>query len=156
MNNTNRCQGNLPHTSALSTPACTVGARQVGSIDSWCCCWILTLPSASLSRNHNSSDQATFSQSSTVQFCRACAYYCLSDSLNQSGHSHMPHQQGISICRNATQLAPFWVKKRKKPTIIEISEKIFFLLLLHDVNITWALMLLVCICMIVWTDEIIS
>jgi len=49
-------------------PACTVVTRHDGSIFSFCLRQILTLPSERLSRNRDSSDQATFFQSSTVNF----------------------------------------------------------------------------------------
>ena len=60
------CQENLPHTITPLPPTWTVDTMQVGSMDSCCWCQILTLPSVCF-RNWDSSDQATFFQSSTVQ-----------------------------------------------------------------------------------------
>ena len=73
------CQENIPHTiRPPPPPAWTVDTRQDGSMLSCCLCDILTLPSESHSWNRDSSDQATFSQSSIVQFWWACANCSLS------------------------------------------------------------------------------
>ncbi len=67
------CQENIPHTITPPPPAWTVETRQDGSMLSCSLRQILTLPSESRSRNRDSSDQATFFQSSIVQFWWACA-----------------------------------------------------------------------------------
>jgi len=66
------CQENIPHT-ITPPPACTVVTRHDGSMISFCLRQILTLPSERLNRNRDSSDQATFFQSLTVQFWWALA-----------------------------------------------------------------------------------
>ncbi len=53
-------------------PAWTVETRQNGSMFSCSLRQILTLPSECCRRNRDSTDQATFFQSSIVQFCCAC------------------------------------------------------------------------------------
>ncbi len=63
-------QENIPHT--ITPPGWTVETRQDGSILSCSLCQILTLSSECCSRNQDSSDQATFFQSSIVQFWWAC------------------------------------------------------------------------------------
>ncbi len=71
------CQENIPHTITPPPPAWTVEKKQDGSMLS-CSIWqILTLPSECHSRNRDSSDQATFFQSSIVQFWLAslCELY---------------------------------------------------------------------------------
>ncbi len=69
----NVCQEKIPHTIIPTPPAWTVETRQDGSILLCSLCQIPTLPSESRSRNQDSSDQATFFQSSILQFWRACA-----------------------------------------------------------------------------------
>ncbi len=65
------CQENIPHT--ITPPrAWTVETRQDGSMLSCSLCQILTQPSERCSRNRDSSDQATFFQSSIVQFWWPC------------------------------------------------------------------------------------
>jgi len=54
-------QENIPHTITPPPPACTVVTRHDGSMFSSGLHQILTLPSESLNRNRDSSDQATFS-----------------------------------------------------------------------------------------------
>ncbi len=66
------CQENIPHTITPPPAAWTVETRQDGSMLSSSLCHILTLPSEFCSRNRDSSDQATFFQSSIVQFWWAC------------------------------------------------------------------------------------
>ncbi len=65
-------QENIPHIITPKPPAWTVETRQDGSMLSCSLRQILTLPSECRSRNRDSSDQATFFQSSIVQFCWAC------------------------------------------------------------------------------------
>ena len=77
-----RSTGMLVHADAMASrsccrldvgpppPACTVDTRQDGSMDSWCLCQILTLPSAWRNRNWDSSDQAIFF---TLLNCRSGA-----------------------------------------------------------------------------------
>ncbi len=67
-----RGQENIPHTITPPPPAWTVETRQDGSMLSCALCQILTLPSECRSRNQDSSDQATFLQSSFVQFWWSC------------------------------------------------------------------------------------
>ncbi len=67
------CQENIPHTITPPPAAWTIETRQDGSMLSCSLHQILTLPSECCSRNRDSSDQATFFQSSIVQFCWACA-----------------------------------------------------------------------------------
>ncbi len=69
------CQENIPHTITPppSAPAWTVDTRQDGSMLSCFLRQILTLPSEYRSGNRDSSDQATFFQSSIVQLWWACA-----------------------------------------------------------------------------------
>ncbi len=71
------CQENIPHTITPSPPAWTVETRQDGSMLSYTLRQILTLPSECHSRNQDSSDQATFFQSSIVQ----CLWVCVNCSL---------------------------------------------------------------------------
>ncbi len=66
------CQENTPHTITPPPAAWTVETRQDGSMLSCSLRQILTLTSECFSRNRDSSDQATFLQSSIVQFCWAC------------------------------------------------------------------------------------
>ncbi len=63
---TKLCQKNIPHTITPPPPAWTVETRQDGSMLSCSLRQILTLTCRS--RNRDSSDQATFFQSSIVQF----------------------------------------------------------------------------------------
>ncbi len=65
-----------PHITPPPPPAWTVETRQDGSMLSCSLHQILTLPSECRSRNRDSSDQATFFQSSIVQFWWACANCC--------------------------------------------------------------------------------
>ncbi len=65
------CHENISHITP-PPPAWTVETRQDGSMLSCSLRQILTLPSECRSRNRDSSDQATFFQSSIVQFWRAC------------------------------------------------------------------------------------
>ncbi len=68
-------QENIPHT-FTPPPAWTIETRQGGSMLScFILLWhqILTPPSECSRRNHDSSDQPTFFQSSIVQFWWACA-----------------------------------------------------------------------------------
>ncbi len=67
------CQENIPHTITPPPPAWTVETRQDGSMLSCSLRQILTLPSECRSRNRDSSDQATFFQSSIVQSWWTCA-----------------------------------------------------------------------------------
>ena len=76
--NTHRHQINIPHTITPPPPAWTIDTRQDGSMLSCCLRQILTLPSECHSRNRDSSDQATFFQSSIVQFWWARANCSLS------------------------------------------------------------------------------
>ncbi len=62
------CQENIPHTITPPPPAWTIETRQDGSMLSCSLHQILTLSSECWSRNRDSSDQATFFQSSIVQF----------------------------------------------------------------------------------------
>ncbi len=62
------CQENIPCTITPPPPAWTIETRQGGSMLSCSLRQILTLPSECCSRNQDSSDQATFFQSSIVQF----------------------------------------------------------------------------------------
>ncbi len=71
------CQENIPHTITPPPPAWTVETRQDGSMLSCSLLQILTLLSECCSRNRDSSDQATFFQSSIVQFYWACVNCCL-------------------------------------------------------------------------------
>ncbi len=71
------CQENIPHTITPPPAAWTIETRQDGSMLSCSLCQILTLPSECRSRNQDSSDQATFFQSSIVQFWWACVNYIL-------------------------------------------------------------------------------
>ncbi len=71
------CQENIPHTFTPPPPAWTVETRQDGSMLSCSLLQILTLLSECCSRNRDSSDQATFFQSSIVQFYWACVNCCL-------------------------------------------------------------------------------
>ncbi len=66
------CQENIPHTITPPPTAWSVEIRQDGSMLSCSLHQILTLPSECRSRNQDSSDQATFFQSSIVQFWWAC------------------------------------------------------------------------------------
>ncbi len=66
------CQENIPLTITPPPPAWTVETRQDGSMLSCSLCQILTLTSECRSRNRDSSDQATFFQSSIVLFWWAC------------------------------------------------------------------------------------
>ncbi len=66
------CQKYIPHT-ITPPPAWTVETRQDRSMLSCSLRQILTQPSECCSRNKVSSDQATFFQSSIVQFWWACA-----------------------------------------------------------------------------------
>ncbi len=66
------CQENIPHTITPPPAAWTVETRQDGSMLSCSLRQILTLPSEYRSRNRDSSDQATFFQSSIVQFGWTC------------------------------------------------------------------------------------
>ncbi len=70
------CQENIPRT-ITPPPAWTVETRQDGSMLSCSLHQILTLPSECCSRNRDSSDQATFFQSSIIQFWWACANFGL-------------------------------------------------------------------------------
>jgi len=96
------CQENIPHT-ITTPPACTVVTRQDGSMFSFCLCQNLTLPSECLNRNRHS-DQATFFQSSNVQFWWAlanCSFpVCSGDEWYPVGSSavvaHPP--QGCACC----------------------------------------------------------
>ncbi len=65
-------QENIPHTITPPPAAWTVETRQDGSMLSCSLRQILTLPSECRSRNRDSSDQATFFQSSIVQFWWTC------------------------------------------------------------------------------------
>ncbi len=65
------CQKYPPHITP-PPPAWTVETRQDGSMLSCSLRQILTLPSECRSRNQDSSDQATFFQSSIVQFWWVC------------------------------------------------------------------------------------
>ncbi len=65
------CQENIPHT-ITPPPAWTFETRQDGSMLSCSLCQILTLPSECHRRNQDSSDLATFFQSSIVQFWWSC------------------------------------------------------------------------------------
>ncbi len=67
------CQENIPHIITPPPPAWTIETRQDGSMLSCSLCQILTLPSECCSRNRDSSDQATFFQSSIFQFWWTCA-----------------------------------------------------------------------------------
>jgi len=71
------CQENIPHTITPLSPACTAVTRHDGFMFSFCLHQILTLPSECLNRNRDSSDQATFFQSSTFQFWWAFANFSL-------------------------------------------------------------------------------
>ena len=51
INQTKVCQENNPYTITPPPPAWTVNTSQVESMDSYCLCQILTLPSVCLSRN---------------------------------------------------------------------------------------------------------
>ncbi len=66
------CQENIPHTITPPPLAWTVDSRQDGSMLSCSLHQIMTLPSEFWSWNRDSSDQATFLQSSIVQFWWAC------------------------------------------------------------------------------------
>ncbi len=66
------CQENIPHSITAPPPAWTIETRQDGSMLSCSLSQILTLPSECCSRNRDSSDQATFFQSSIVKFWWAC------------------------------------------------------------------------------------
>ncbi len=63
---------NLPNTPPPPPPAWTIETRQDVSMLSCSLCQILTLPSECRSRNRDSSDQATFFQSSIVRFWWVC------------------------------------------------------------------------------------
>ncbi len=65
-------QENIPHSITPPPPAWTIETRQDGSMLSCTLRQILTLPSECHSRNQDSSDQATFFQSSIVQFWWSC------------------------------------------------------------------------------------
>ncbi len=68
------CQENIPPTiTPPPPPAWTIETRQNGSMLSCSLCQILTLSSECRSRKRDSSDQATFFQSSIVQFWWACS-----------------------------------------------------------------------------------
>ncbi len=71
------CQENVLHTITPPPRAWTVETRQDGSMLSCTLHLILTLPSECCSRNPDSSDQATFFQSSIVQFWWACVNFNL-------------------------------------------------------------------------------
>ncbi len=64
---------NIALTITSPPPNWTVETRQDGSMLSCSLCQILTLPSECRSKNRDSSDQATFFQSSIVQFWWTCA-----------------------------------------------------------------------------------
>ncbi len=66
------CQENIPYTITPPPAAWTFETRQDGSMLSCSLCQILTLPSE-CHINRDSSDQATFFQSSIVQFWWPCA-----------------------------------------------------------------------------------
>ncbi len=66
------CQENIPHTITPPPPAWTVETRQHGSMLSCSLRQILTLPSECCSRNRDTTDKATFFQSSIVQLWWAC------------------------------------------------------------------------------------
>ncbi len=66
------CHKNIPHIITPTPPAWTVETRQDGSMLSCYLRQILTLPSECRSRNRDSSDLATFFQSSIVQIWWSC------------------------------------------------------------------------------------
>ncbi|MBN3297538.1 MEGF9 protein, partial [Amia calva] len=77
--------------------------RHDGSMFSFCLRQILTLPSECLNRNRDSSDQATFFQSSTVQFCAICQCGSWQQKHRRSGkRSVSAHKQMARSSRSTT------------------------------------------------------
>ncbi len=89
------CQENISHTITPPPPDWTIETRQDESMLSCSLHQILILPSECRSRNRDSSDQATFFQSSIVQFWWAC----VNCSLRVCSFAAVVHLlQGLTCC----------------------------------------------------------